>query len=105
MSPFHLPTITMDTLLQWSIKNSTPLDSTLDDHLPVQSQDLNPEIINMILGKPDAELMKEDMAVLIDPIHSKDNRINALDHLEMVCLHLVLFAQASSTNYPPPQVD
>ena len=91
-SPFHLPTTTMDALLRWSIENSTPLDSALGDRPPVQREDLNPEIIDMILGKPDAELMKEDMAVAIDPIRSEDDRINALDHLEMVRLRLVLFA-------------
>ena len=88
-TPFHLPTTTMDSLLRWSIENSTPLDSAPGDRPPVQRQDLNPEIIDMILGKPDAELMKEDMAVAIDATRSEDDRINALDHLEMVCLHLV----------------
>lgn len=74
----------MDSLLRWSIENSTPLDSAPGDRPPVQRQDLNPEIIDMILGKPDAELMKEDMAVAIDATRSEDDRINALDHLEML---------------------
>ena len=38
----------------------------------------------MILGKPDAVQMKEDMAVAVDPTKSEDERIEALDHLEMV---------------------
>jgi hsp70-interacting protein len=38
----------------------------------------------MILGKPDAELMKEDISVAIDANRSEDDRIDALDHLEMV---------------------
>lgn len=52
---------------------------------PIQPRkDLDPAIIDMILGKPDAELMKEDMAVAIDDKRSEDERIDALDHLEMV---------------------
>jgi hypothetical protein len=92
-SPFHPLTTTMDALLRWSIENSTPLGSAPGDRPPVQRQDLNPEIIDMILGKPDAELMKEDMAVAIDATRSEDDRINALDHLEMVCLRLVLLLE------------
>ncbi|KAJ7827880.1 hypothetical protein B0H14DRAFT_3719896 [Mycena olivaceomarginata] len=38
----------------------------------------------MILGKSDAELMKEDMAVAVDEAQSEDARVNALDHLEML---------------------
>jgi hypothetical protein len=38
----------------------------------------------MLLGKPDAELMKEDVAAAVDTSKSEDERIAALDHLEMV---------------------
>lgn len=38
----------------------------------------------MLLGKPDAELMKEDVAVAVDTSKSEDERMAALDHLEMV---------------------
>lgn len=74
----------MQSLLRWSIENSTPLDSAPGDRPPVVRKDLDPGIIDMILGKPDSVLMKEDMAVAVDPSQPEDNRIDALDHLEMV---------------------
>ncbi|RXW14150.1 hypothetical protein EST38_g11708 [Candolleomyces aberdarensis] len=74
----------MESLLRWSIQNSTSLDSAPSDRPPARREDLNPEIIDMILGKPDSELMKEDVAVAIDSSKSEDERIAALDHLEML---------------------
>ena len=84
----------MQSLLRWSIENSTPLDSSSSnssaptDRAPpvVEHKNLDPAIIDMILGKPDAELMKEDMSIAVDANRSEDDRINALDHLEMVFL-------------------
>ncbi|KAJ7746325.1 armadillo-type protein [Mycena metata] len=38
----------------------------------------------MILGKSDAELMKEDMSVAVDDAQPEPSRIDALDHLEML---------------------
>lgn len=49
-------------------------------------QKIDPEIIDLILGKPDAEQMKEDIAVATDATKSEDDRLAALDHLEMVSL-------------------
>lgn len=43
----------------------------------------------MILGRPDAELMKEDMGVATDPLKTEDERVAALDHLEMVCIVII----------------
>lgn len=74
----------MESLLRWSIQNSSSSDSAPSDRPPVRREDLNPEIIDMILGKPDSELMKEDVAAAIDSSKSEDERIAALDHLEMV---------------------
>ncbi|KAJ2914023.1 hypothetical protein MD484_g6395, partial [Candolleomyces efflorescens] len=74
----------MESLLRWSIQNSSSLDSAPSDRPPVRREDLNPEIIDMILGKPDSELMKEDVAAAIDSSKSEDERIAALDHLEML---------------------
>jgi hsp70-interacting protein len=75
----------MQSLLRWSIENSTPLDSAPGDRPPVVRKDLDPGIIDMILGKPDAVLMKEDLEVAVNPSQPEHNRIAALDHLEMVC--------------------
>jgi hsp70-interacting protein len=36
------------------------------------------------LGRPDSELMKEDMKIATDSTRTEDERVNALDHLEMV---------------------
>jgi len=73
----------MESLLRWSIENSTPQDNAPTDH-PIERKDLDPAIIDMILGKPDAELMKEDMAIATDVKRSEEERIDALDHLEML---------------------
>ena len=86
----------MQSLLRWSIENSTPLDSAPTDRPPVERKDLDPAIIDMILGKPDAELMKEDMSLAVDPNRSEDDRINALDHLEMVKKDPILFKSSSN---------
>lgn len=73
----------MESLLRWSIENSTPAaDGSAAPQPP--RKDLDPAIIDMILGKSDAELMKEDMSVAMDEQRSEDDRLDALDHLEMV---------------------
>ena len=74
----------MKSLLRWSLENSTPLDSAPSDRPPLAPKDLDPGIIDMILGRPDAELMKEDVAVAVDASRSEEARVDALDHLEMV---------------------
>lgn len=69
----------MDSLLRWSIENSSPSTG------PVQPrEDLDPAIIDHILGKPDAVLMKEALSVAVDEKKSEDERVEALDNLEMV---------------------
>jgi hypothetical protein len=78
----------MESLLRWSIENSTPKDGTSTDAAvappPVLRENLDPAIIDHILGKPDAELMKDDMAVALDVSKSEAERVEALDHLELV---------------------
>ncbi|KAJ6625991.1 nucleotide exchange factor Fes1-domain-containing protein [Mycena sp. CBHHK59/15] len=74
----------MESLLRWGIENSTPETNGTASHPPAPRQDLDPAIIDMILGKSDAELMKEDMAVAVDETQPESARINALDHLEML---------------------
>ncbi|KAJ7459509.1 nucleotide exchange factor Fes1-domain-containing protein [Mycena galericulata] len=72
----------MESLLRWGIENSTSTDASSPP--PAPRQDLDPAIIDMILGKSDAELMKEDMAIAKDESQSESARIDALDHLEML---------------------
>lgn len=71
----------MDSLLRWGIENSSPSAG------PVQPRkDLDPAIIDHILGKPDAVLMKEALTVAVDENKSEGERVQALDDLEMVNL-------------------
>lgn len=76
----------MESLLRWSIENSGPSAGP-----PQPRTDLDPGVIDAILGKSDVELMKEDLAVAIDPHRSEDARVEALDHLEMVRLFTLQF--------------
>ncbi|KAF9055362.1 Fes1-domain-containing protein [Hymenopellis radicata] len=69
----------MESLLRWGITNSDP-----NGPPPQPRKDLDPAIIDMILGKSDAELMKENMAIAMDVSKSEDERIDALDNLEML---------------------
>ncbi|KAL0952680.1 hypothetical protein HGRIS_006922 [Hohenbuehelia grisea] len=76
----------MDSLLRWSIENSAP--NAQGEQPPVRQNELNPAIIDAILGKPDAEQMKEDIAIATDESRSEDDRVAALDHLEMLVEHI-----------------
>ncbi|KAH0591228.1 Hsp70 nucleotide exchange factor FES1 [Termitomyces sp. J132] len=72
----------MQSLLRWSIENSTDLNP--NGPPPEPRKDIDPGIIDMILGRPDAELMKEDMSLATDPSKTEDERVAALDHMEML---------------------
>ncbi|KAF5375431.1 hypothetical protein D9615_007915 [Tricholomella constricta] len=78
----------MQSLLRWSIENSSPQGGAPSASPPTAQKKLDPGIIDMILGRPDAELMKEDMAVAADAMKSEDERVAALDHLEMLIEHI-----------------
>lgn len=82
----------MESLLRWSIENSGKDGEAAANGAgqPVQRKDLDPGIIDAILGKPDAELMKEDLSVALDKDLSEDKRVNALDDFEMVRFHCTL---------------
>ncbi|KAJ7607317.1 armadillo-type protein [Roridomyces roridus] len=73
----------MESLLRWGIENSANANDGSNPP-PAPRQDLDPGIIDMILGKSDAVLMKEDMAIAQDESQSESARIDALDHLEML---------------------
>lgn len=76
----------MDSLLRWSIENSVPGTADASDARPAPPprQDLDPAIIDHILGKPDAVLMQEALAIARDAQCSEDERVQALDDFEMV---------------------
>jgi len=71
----------MDNLLRWGIENSTP---TASGTAVTPRKDLDPAIIDYILGKPDAVLMKEALEVALDENQSDDTRVQALDDFEML---------------------
>jgi len=76
----------MQSILRWSLEHSG--DSATGDRPAAERKDLDPAIIDLILGKPDAEQMKEDMSIALDESKDKEERINALDHLEMLIEHI-----------------
>ncbi|KAG6374114.1 armadillo-type protein [Boletus reticuloceps] len=69
----------MESLLRWAIENSTG-----DRAAVPERKDLDPAIIDHILGKPDAQLMKEALDVALDVSKDEDQRITAMDNLEML---------------------
>ena len=76
----------MQSLLRWSIENSTTgsTGSDVAPSPPTRRTDLDPGIIDAILGRPDSELMKEALAKAQDTSLDEDVRLTALDDLEMV---------------------
>ena len=70
----------MQSLLRWSIENS----EAGEPQPPSERKELDPAVIDMILGKPDAELMKEALAIAVDEKWSENDRLEALDNFEMV---------------------
>lgn len=77
----------MQSLLRWSIENSTTGSSDVtaaSPSPPARRTDLDPGIIDAILGRPDSELMKESLAKAQDASLDEDARLTALDDLEMV---------------------
>lgn len=76
----------MESLLRWSIENSGPSDPNgTSDPPPQPRKDLDPSILDAILGKSDAELMKEALSAAVDEKREEEERVVALDDLEMVC--------------------
>ena len=71
----------MESLLRWGIANSAPREG---NEPPRPRTDLDPAIIDAILGKSDAELMKEALTVAVDEKREDDERVQALDDFEMV---------------------
>ncbi|KAH8077104.1 nucleotide exchange factors-like protein [Cristinia sonorae] len=73
----------MDALLRWGIENSST--ATGQPAPPVQPRkDLDPAIIDHILGKPDAVKMKEALEIAVDEGRDEDERVEALEEFEML---------------------
>ncbi|EPQ55957.1 Fes1-domain-containing protein [Gloeophyllum trabeum ATCC 11539] len=73
----------MQSLLRWSIEHAGAPSQDGSAPRP-EPKKLDPEIIDMILGKPDAEQMKEKLAVAVDEGRSEEERVQALDDFEML---------------------
>jgi hypothetical protein len=78
----------MQSLLRWSIENSTTSTTGSGDVTAspqaTRRTDLDPGIIDAILGRPDSELMKEALAKAQNASLDEDARLTALDDLEML---------------------
>lgn len=72
----------MESLLRWGLANSNPEDLQQAQNAP--RQPLDPGIIDAILGKPDAVLMKEALEIALDDSKNEDDRVVALDNFEML---------------------
>lgn len=84
----------MQSLLRWGIENSGNDNDSATGAVPLAPRtDLDPGIIDAILGRPDSELMKEALAKAQDVSLDEDARLTALDDLEMVkkMFHLTCF--------------
>ncbi|ELU37498.1 Fes1 domain-containing protein [Rhizoctonia solani AG-1 IA] len=73
----------MESLLKWSLEN-TPTDEPVVRPTAERMKELDPEIIDMILGKSDAVVMKEKLAIARDESREEDERVEALDDFEML---------------------
>lgn len=73
----------MENLLRWGIEHSTR-DENGQPVTPQPRQDLDPGVIDAILGKPDSVLMQEALAAAVDERKDEDERIQSLDNFEMV---------------------
>lgn len=83
----------MEQLLQWGLTNSVKEDGDADElkrmteEAKAQSgpgQKYDPAVLDKILGKSDAEMMKEAMYVAVNDQATLDNRLIALDNFEML---------------------
>ncbi|KAG8740705.1 hsp70 nucleotide exchange factor fes1 [Ceratobasidium sp. 414] len=73
----------MESILKWSIEN-TPEDAPRTIPSAERMKELDPAIIDMILGKSDAVVMKEKLAFAVDEAREEDERVEALDDFEML---------------------
>ncbi|CAE6475131.1 unnamed protein product [Rhizoctonia solani] len=75
----------MESLLKWSLEN-TPADEPVTPPTAERMKELDPAIIDMILGKSDAVVMKvcEKLAIARDESREEDERVEALDDFEML---------------------
>lgn len=71
----------MESLLRWSVANTDPNAAPPSTE---RLKALDPGIIDQILGKPDAVLMREAAEMALDETKSEDERAQALENFEML---------------------
>lgn len=78
----------MDALLKWSVANTDPnapsAEQIAADVQAGKRPDLDPKILDTIMGKSEAQMMQEELAVAVSENRSEDDRETALDNFEMV---------------------
>ncbi|KAH8114825.1 nucleotide exchange factors-like protein [Phellopilus nigrolimitatus] len=74
----------MQSLLRWSIENTDRTGGNGGDGSSQQPKQIDPEIINVLMGRPESELMKDALAVATDVEKNEDDRLQALDDFEML---------------------
>ncbi|KIO19493.1 hypothetical protein M407DRAFT_246155 [Tulasnella calospora MUT 4182] len=73
----------MRDLLAWSTEHQPAPDDP--NYVPPRPlEELDPGLIDMILGKPDAVRMRDAMAIAADESKSEDDRVTALDDMELL---------------------
>lgn len=76
----------MQSLLRWSIENAGDQSTSNEgaSQQPTGPKELDTGVLDVIMGRPESELMKEALAVAVDSEKSEDDRLQALDDFEMV---------------------
>ncbi|KAF0440410.1 armadillo-type protein [Gigaspora margarita] len=73
----------MEKLLKWSTENSDP-SNVPQQPTTQEKSELDPEVIDLILGKSDAVQMREAVEAVSNPETNLDDKKIALDNLEML---------------------
>lgn len=76
----------MQSLLRWSIENAGDQSTSNEgaSQQPTGPKELDTGVLDVIMGRPESELMKEALAVAVDSEKTEDDRLQALDDFEMV---------------------
>ena len=76
----------MQSLLRWSIEKAGDQSTSNEgaSQQPTGPKELDTGVLDVIMGRPESELMKEALAVAVDSEKTEDDRLQALDDFEMV---------------------
>ncbi|PWN28433.1 Fes1-domain-containing protein [Jaminaea rosea] len=78
----------MDALLKWSVENSNESGPSaaeiVSDVQAGKRPDLDPKVLEAMMGKSEAQMMTEELRSALDTSRSVDDRETALDNFEML---------------------